>query len=441
MPQINALRGFRFNLGSVGSLSDVVAPPYDVIDQELQGKLYDQHPFNIVRLILNRDEPGDTSETRYERAAQLLRHWHADGILQTEGEPALYVYHQRYEWDGRMHDRHGFICRMRLERFGEGSVYPHEQTYPSAKADRLLLTKACKANLCPVFGIYPSEQNDAQRSLDSLVSGTAGIETDDHLGVQHTLWPITDVGAISEVTAKLSELPMYIADGHHRYETACDYRDFLIAQQGPLPAEHPANFILIACFSMHDPGLLVLPTHRLFTGLPDWTTEEIIAKLGDYFLCEEVEHGPEAAEAVWQRMQFDDDQALLALYVKPTQTWLLCQGTESVLTRMRELEPDHSDEWRSLGVSILHRLVINDLLKCQDHPKPIYLHSTSELSQHLVADATSTTPKISLAALVKPATVSHVESISLFGERMPAKSTYFYPKLLSGLVINPLRNV
>lgn len=437
MPHVSAFRGIRYNLGCVGSLSDVVAPPYDVIDPVLQETLYTRHPANFIRLELARPRPGESLETFYDRAGQLLRYWIADGIMQIEGEPALYVYHQTYEWEGEVFQRHGFICRMQLERFGEGRIYPHEQTYPSAKADRMFLMKSCKANLSPVFGIYPDPGNDVQRMLDGHVAGTVGLEAIDEQGVQHTLWPVTDVALVSQVVAHMSELPMFIADGHHRYETACDYIDHL-EQQGPLPADHPARSIMTACFSMSDPGLLVLPTHRLFVGMPEFTLDELEARLGDYFLCERVAAGAEQADLVWEKMQFDEDQGLMAFGVKRG-GWLLAQATEMALEKMSQLEPQRSEAWRSLGVSLLHRLVIDELLGYKDHPKPIYVHTTAEVADTLTRESSSETSAVSFAALVRPATIDHVQEISLAAERMPAKSTYFYPKLLSGLVVNLLK--
>src|SRR3972149_2779422 len=194
MPAIQAFRGIRYDLGHVGSLSRVVAPPYDVIDAELQSALYEKHPANVVRLILNRDEPGDDERTnRYTRAARLMRSWLREGVLFTEGDPAIYVYHQVFTERGTEYTRRGFMCRVRLERFGEGNIYPHEETHAGAKADRLKLWTACKANLSQIFGLYPDAENDAQSVLEAAIAGTAPLEATDHLGVVHRIWPVTDV--------------------------------------------------------------------------------------------------------------------------------------------------------------------------------------------------------------------------------------------------------
>src|SRR5687768_8589112 len=198
MPAIQAFRGIRYDLGHVGSLSNVVAPPYDVIDAELQRALYEKHPANVVRLILNRDEPGDDAHNnRYTRASRLFRQWQRDRILFTEADPAIYVYHQEFTDGGTTYTRRGFMCRVRLERFGEGRIFPHEETHGAAKADRLKLWSACRANLSQIFSLYPDDENHAQNILEAKINGVAPLEAIDHLGVIHRIWPVTDVSTIT----------------------------------------------------------------------------------------------------------------------------------------------------------------------------------------------------------------------------------------------------
>lgn len=437
MAELHAFRGLRYDMGHVGSLSDVVAPPYDVIDPDLQDALYKRHPANVIRLILNRTEPGDDDQTnRYTRAGNFLRNWQREGVLRLEPDPALYVYHQEFEFEGQKFLRHGFMGRIRLERFGEGRIYPHEQTHAAAKADRLKLIRACHANLSQVFGIYPDPDNEAQECLNAAVAEAAPVQATDHLGVVHRLWPVTDVKTIAAVTAALGPKPLFVADGHHRYETACNYRDKLAAE-GPIEPTHPANFVLMMCVSMDDPGMIVLPTHRLFRGLPELTSEQWAARLGDCFTTEVVAQGPKGANQLWQRIATADDQGAIGLYAAADQTWILARITHQGRRRMAELAPDKSSEWQQLGVAILHRLIIETLLEMPDLPKPEYVHQVSEVIEALQQNG-SDQPAYPLASLVMPATLDHVRAISEHAERMPAKSTYFYPKLLSGLVINPL---
>jgi uncharacterized protein (DUF1015 family) len=447
MPTIQALRGLRYDLGQVGSLSDVVTPPYDVISPEFQDELYKKHPANFIRLELNREEPGDDEQSnKYSRAGKFLRNWRQEGVLQLDPDPALYVYHQTFLHAGRQVTRRGFMGRVRLERFGEGKIYPHEETHSGPKQDRLLLTKACRANLSQIFGLYPDAENTAQDLLERSVAGQTPHTAEDHLGVIHRMWPVTDVRVIGQVAAIMSPKPMFIADGHHRYETACNYRDWL-AEQGPLDPEHPANFVLMQCVSMNDPGLLVLPTHRLFRGLRPMKSDLLQSRLGSAFDTRTIGRSPDLASSLWEDLQIADEQGRLALYTADDDTWTHAAITPQGAARMAELATDHSRDWQSLGVSILHRLVIETLLRHNELPKPMYVHSAEEVAEALRKgdaigrDATGQIGaggRFELACLVMPATVDHVRLISEHGERMPAKSTYFYPKLLGGMVVNLL---
>jgi uncharacterized protein (DUF1015 family) len=329
------------------------------------------------------------------------------------------------------------MARVRLERFGQGKIYPHEETHSGPKADRLQLTVSCKANLSQIFALYPDEQNEAQDMLQEAIAGMAPVEATDHLGVVHRIWPVTDVKVISDVSAIMSPKPMYIADGHHRYETACNYRDHLEASGIQVDAAHPANFVLTACVSMNDQGMIVLPTHRLLRGLPAMSAEQLAGRLAACFTLTVEGEGAELAPEIWESVEAKGDQGTIAFFAAGDARWVVASINATGRSRMAELAADHSPRWQELGVSILHRLVIENLLEAKDLPTPKYVHLTEEVVEALTG-SNSDDDGFSLAALVMPATLDHVRSISEHGERMPAKSTYFYPKLLSGLVINPL---
>ncbi|MBC8356120.1 MAG: DUF1015 domain-containing protein [Planctomycetes bacterium] len=437
MPQIAAFRGLRYDLGHVGSLSEVIAPPYDVIGPELQDDLYKRHPSNVIRLILNRDEPGDDdSNNRYSRAARFLKNWQEEGVLQTDPSPAIYVYHQVFQYGDETFTRRGFMARMGLERFGEGTIYPHEETHAAAKADRLKLTQACRANLSQIFGIYPDEENNAQNLLENAIIGVTPLEATDHLGVVHRLWPITDVSVIGGVSSAMAAKPMFVADGHHRYETACNFRDQL-AEEGPLDPASSANFVMTMCVSMNDPGMIVLPTHRLFRGLESLTSGQLRAKLDGLFDCQSGGSGPGQAHEIWEDIATENNQGKLGLYTSEDDQWTVAALSDAGRAKMAGVADDHSSDWQGLGVSILQRLILETQLGATVLPKPNYVHQVEEVVEGLT-QGDNDGSKYPLAALVMPATLDHIRSISEHGERMPAKSTYFYPKLLSGLVVNPL---
>jgi uncharacterized protein (DUF1015 family) len=434
MADVHPFRGWRYDLGQVGDLSDVTAPPYDVISPEQQRDLYERHPCNVIRLILNRDEPGDTDpEARYKRAAKFLRHWQSEGILLPDHEDALYVYHQEFDWEGRRYVRKGFLARVRIEEFGRGKIYPHEQTLSGPKADRLALTKACRMNLSPVFGLYPDPNGEANEELDAAIQGMTPLEAVDHLGVIHRMWPVTQVSVINEVRAQLRPAPIFIADGHHRYETANTYRNWLIEQGQHRGDSDPSDFVMMMLVGMSDPGLAILPTHRLVSGIPNLSSDHLARALSPNVSVESMGRGAEAAHRLWKRIELDDGQDVFGLGTASDGEWSFARVLDA--SPMAKLAADQSEEWRALGVSLLHKLVIDHLLKREypgASPQFKYVHLLEEATDAIGAKTCD------LACLVPPARIDHVETIASKFEKMPPKSTYFYPKLLSGLVFNPL---
>ena len=437
--EIKPFAGYRYNLDKIGNLDDVVAPPYDVIDESFQEELYRRHPNNVVRLILEKISPTDSAENnRYTRTAKTLAEWKESDILRQEERPALYVYHQIYEAAGQKYVRKGFMCGCRAVPFGYGMVYPHEITMSGPKLDRLMLTTACKMNFSQIFGLYPDEGNAVQSILENAVEQnkyTESVSATDHLGVVNKMWVVEDEETVKQVVAAMAPKPIFIADGHHRYETACNYRR-QIDDMGLLNSDHPANYVLMVCIAMEDPGLIVMPTHRLFPGLPTLTSKELAEKLGNCFDLEHVGNGVDDALKVWQRIEREDRQDAIGLYTPKDGVWSLTSLTAEGRAKMEEIAQDHHPEWRELGVSLLHRLIVETLLGTPeppaDQPRATYVHLVEEVMTEL------RTADYPLAALVMPATVEHIKTLSLLGDRMPAKSTYFYPKLIGGFVFNPL---
>ena len=432
MPEIQPFRGVRYDMARVGTMSDVVAPPYDVIDAELQNRLYDASPYNIIRLELNREEPGDDpTRSRYDRAARFLKDWSRDGILRPDDQQALYVYHQTFEVGGQTHTRKGFLARVRLEPFGQGKIYPHEQTLSGPKADRLALFNATKYNLSPIFGLYPDPNAEVLQAVEAGLRDRTPVEAIDHLGVRNRLWAVTDQEVHTAVQGLMASKSIFIADGHHRYETGVKFRDDLAASGGLSGPNDPAQFCMMMLVGMSDLGLLILPTHRLVSGFPGLDAETLSQKLAPQFDIRSVGKGPEGAQAAWEEIETGGDQDLLAFGTRKDDQWLLARLRSD--ERMDQLAPDQSPDWRSLGVSILHELVLKDLLKPETPAACRYVHQLEEVNTDLAAGGCD------LACLVPPTSMAHVESIASNLEKMPPKSTYFYPKLLSGLVINPLR--
>ncbi len=434
MADIRAFRAFRYDLGRVGALSDVIAPPYDVIDPPLQQALYERSPYNVIRLILNKESAGDTAaDNRYTRAARCLRDWQSEGVLAQDSARSVYVYHQDFEVEGQRFTRKGFLARVRLEPFGSGRIYPHEETLSGPKADRLKLLHATHMNLSPVFGLFPDEGGSVQKALDDVAGKTLPLEATDHLGVVSRLWPVSDQRALSAVTGLMGPKPVFIADGHHRYETGLHYLEERRGAGEVRDEEAAANFILMMLVSMSDPGLVILPTHRLISGLPELTADRLRGLLGQHFQVEAVGRGDQGARAAWEAIEADGGQDLLGFGTVADGVWQTARFRTPQV--MAQLAGDHSPAWRGLAVSVLHVLILNQLLAKG-------LNAAAQCRYvHLLREVTEATAgrQCQLAALVPPATMKHVEQIAGNLEKMPPKSTYFYPKLLSGLVFNSLK--
>ncbi|QDV33243.1 DUF1015 domain-containing protein [Tautonia plasticadhaerens] len=432
MPEIRPFRGVRYDLARVGDLSEVVAPPYDVVGPDLQAGLLDRSPHNVIRLELGLDEPGDDeASNRYTRAARLLKDWRREGVLADESNPALYVYHQSFRVEGKEYTRKGFLARVRLEPFGRGKIYPHEETMSGPKADRLKLYEATGFNLSPVFGLYPDPTNHALGAVEAGIRDRTPLTVTDHLGVENRLWPVTEVEALAAVQGLMADKPVFIADGHHRYETAVRYRDDRAASGQLSGPDDPANFCLMMLVSMGDPGLQILPTHRLASGYPGLSTATLAERLAPEFDLEDFGEGPSGCLACWQEMELDGAQNVLGFGTVDDGRWTLARLRSDAT--MGTLVPEHSDDWRSLGVSILQELVYKKLLADLGTPERIYVHLLDEVTEAVASRSCD------LACLVPPAGMEHVEVIASNLEKMPPKSTYFYPKLLTGLVLNPIR--
>lgn len=432
MADVHGMRGWRYDLGRTGALADVIAPPYDVIDDPLSESLHARNPFNVIRLILDPIRPSDTdADNRYTRTARRLREWCRDGVLTQERDPAIYVYHQVFTWEGSPFTRKGVLCRVRLEKFGQGRIYPHEETLPGPKADRLKLFHATGMNLSPVFGLYPDPANGIAELFEEFVRGSTPLEAADHLGVIHRVWPVTDARLIADAQSRFGALPIFIADGHHRYETGIRHLEDRSSEGKVSGPDDPANFILMTLVGMSDPGLQVMPTHRLVSGLPGLSSDRLRSLLETHFDVQVIGKGPQAGQTTWESIATGGRQDALGLNSVADDTWLLAALRSPA--SMDAIVTDHSSAWKSLGVAILHRLVLDHCLRGQGEPKCRYVHLVDEVLSAVTAR------EVDLACLVQSATADHIRQLAGTFEKMPPKSTYFYPKLASGLVFNPIQ--
>jgi len=431
MAQIRPFAAIRYTRRGL-DLSQVIAPPYDVLDERAKTALQAKHPNNIVEIDLPHLPPKVVGpDAAYERAGQTLKRWLSEGILVRDSRPAFYPYMQSFEHGGRMFHRRGFFALVRLSPFGKGQVVPHELTYKGPIEDRLRLMRATGVQLSPIFGLY----NDPENLVTAALYRNLGRPEQSAVleEVRHDLWSICDAEVENRVIDLMGSRPIYIADGHHRYTTALQYQAQVQHAAGwPLPESHPANWCLFVLVGMQDAGLLILPTHRMIGGLRTFDMDVLRARLGATFEVSEV-GGADI-----------EHYANHVLRQRPPHTFGLFDGRLRRLYELRlrnadvlaALEPDKSPHWRQLDVAILQRYLLDEVIE------PAF--AGGELVKGYTADAAQVAPQVDgqryqIALLLQPTPLSALEQLGRSGEVMPQKSTYFYPKLATGMVINPLQ--
>ena len=438
MPQIRPFRALRFDRSVVGDPGLVVAPPYDVIGAELRATLEARHPANIVRLDLPVTDPGDEPDDRYRRAARTLASWRSDGTLRKDPHPSVYVYEQTYVVPGTDVERtqRGFFARLRLETFGaDASVLPHERTLAGPREDRYKLLRATGVNTSPVVGLYEDPSGATSERLASATAGPPEIEVADDDRVRHRLWAVPADGddaaadVASGLMAAASAGPITIADGHHRYETALQYRDERRMTRSC--EEDPAFDYLLTLFleSTREP-LTVLPTHRLLRSIGHDGAARILDRASELFEVERVGTAETLVRAFGGAGLADGGGGRFGL-------WTRASG--ALLTAKRDafepLLPPGGTALRSLDVTFLgvalDRLAGLDAEAVQAGAIE-YTKSAVEAVAAVRADA-----GVDAAFLLEGTPVVSIGAVARDGDVMPQKSTYFYPKALSGLVINP----
>ncbi len=413
MPKIAPFSAIRYDSGKVGGeLSSVLAPPYDVLDESDRQVLLARNPRNIVAIDLPHVPPKTLGPPEaYERSAARLREWITEGTLVRGTIPAIYVYYQRFRFENRAYTRRMLIARAWLTPFADGPILPHERTFGGPKEDRLALMRATGCQLSPVFGLF----SDPARRMESLLA-SMGESPPDAAGrldqVDNLLWAVEDRKTIEQAVALLLDAKVYIADGHHRYETALRYREETAKSLGGrLPPDHPANFIMLALAAMEDPGSLVLPYHRVMTHVD-------VRTLLQAWSAGAQPAPPEQADLVIQDGRSQDRASL--------------RFTDR--SKLAELEPGESPAWHQLDTAYLHRYLVDELLAGQPAER-----GTAVLYAKSNEDAVRLARQESgVALLLNPTPMSQLRAVSEAGGLMPQKSTYFHPKLTTGLTIYPL---
>ena len=434
MADVRPLRGIRYNDDVVSDLAQVVTPPYDVISKESQAKYYARNPYNVIRLEFGAEQVGDnTLNNRYTRAAVALAEWRLQAVLCQDALPGYYLYQQLFSQNGQQYTRTSLLARVRLEPWSSKIVLPHEHTMSKPKDDRLKLLRACATNLSPIMSLYDDPQGRIRRLLGAYADN-AEVQITDEAGEGHRLQHITDSAQIELIQNFFAERQLYIADGHHRYETALNYREEIREQRRQLHVDDAVQFVLMALVDVDDPGLLVLPTHRLLSGLPTTTLSELSTEhLARYFTVSELGTGATGDMLLAQLAQAGTTEPALVVSTGE-QNWLLRLNEQG---RGRMAESGYSEAWNELDVAVAHTLILEALLGIQteDVTAGTYLRYTRDAQQAVQAVQTG---EAQAALLLNVTRVRQIRDVSQADDRMPQKSTYFYPKLITGLVMNPL---
>jgi uncharacterized protein (DUF1015 family) len=431
MPQISSFRGLRFNPARVGDLALAMCPPYDVISSADQERLIHGSPYNIVRVESGQSLGGDTAEhNRYTRAAELLHSWIAEDALSLENRPALYWLEHTFLWAGQCHTRRGVFAAVRLHPWSDRAVLPHETTFSGPKEDRYQLLDATKVNVSPVFMLHRFQGEALNQAVSQAQQATPVLDVTDGAERQ-TLWRIIDPAAIRDIQAEYASQTFYIADGHHRYETALRYQDTMLGDQS-VPEDHPARFVLSYLVAMNDPGLVVLPTHRVVRTVEVGRIRAHIDAYGDAFSRESVSLSGEASELdrIVERltaMSLSAPAFALVAHDAAEVEIIQLQRPDALAAAL----PHAPQALRDLDVTLLHSLVLNPLFP-SDHDRESSISYVRDASDAVRAVKTG---KCSAAFLLGAPSVLAMATVADSGARMPEKSTYFYPKVTTGLVM------
>lgn len=423
MAEIKPFRALRFNIDAAGKIDELVCPPYDIISEEQRKEYLNENEHNIIRLELPR------GENPYEEAGKTLNQWINDGILKQDEKDSIYIYEEEFTAYGVRNKFKGCITRVKLEEFSKGIVLPHEETLSKAKKDRFELMKATNCNFSQIYSLYMDEQHIVRNKLDELSAGKPEIELTDSDGVTHRLWVVTDADDVKAICREFDDKKLYIADGHHRYETALNYRNY--CRENNI-GDGGEDYVMMMLVDMEHEGLVVFPTHRIVRDLESFDAEKAEELCGEYF---DVEKKPSYASMEKDlRALYDIGKKAYGFYSGGDGYTLLTFKNSDVL---EELLPDMLKPVRELDVTVLHSLVLEKLfgIDKENMANQVNLTYTKDFND---AIQNVKNGKAQCAFILNPTRVTEIRDVAAAGGKMPQKSTYFYPKLITGLVMNKL---
>ncbi len=423
MATLKGMRALRFS-EKAGEISKLCCPPYDIISEEQRLGYIAENEHNVIRLELPKGEEP------YKEAGSILAKWLEEGIL-TRDEESLYVYEEEFTVGADTMKVKGIIGRVKLEEFSKGIVLPHEETLSKAKEDRLNLMKATGCNFSQIYSLYMDDGNKTRPQVDELSKGAPEIEFADEAGVIHRLWKTSDAETIAKIAADFEDRKLYIADGHHRYETGINYRNYM-RENGLAKEGDECDYIMMMLVEMENEGLKVFPTHRLVRDLPDFSKEKLLEAASEYFDITSLT-GVESIEPELERY-YNEGKKAFALFCGGDSYDMLVLKDISV---MENVLPGCSDALRGLDVSVLHSLVLERSMGIDKANMAAQINLTYTKIFEEAIDGVNN-GNFQCAFILNPTRVSEIRDVAQAGEKMPQKSTYFYPKLITGLVMNKL---
>lgn len=440
MAEVAPFRGLRFNRAKVPALADVVIPPYDVISPSEQDFFLRLNPFNIIRLELGKSQPGDSAtDNPHTRAAETLDIWRREGVLVRDAEPSLYYYEVDYATEGgAVRTRNGFLCRLKLEEFASGGVRPHEKTFQAVKDERLGLMTTTRTNLSPVFALYSDPEAVVEGALRSARGTEPDMAFEDRQGLRHRVWPVSDAGAVEAVREAMRGKALFIADGHHRYETALNYRNLqrrAFPEAGP---DAPFEYVMVYLCNLNQKGLSIFPTHRLLANLTAFDEEAFLGRCGEFFRVKRFDSGADG-EAAWRAALdegFERKKRALGFCSARAEHLVLLEGRDDALDRFLSAD-GIPEELRGLDVVVLDHIVLRHLMGLPEDFLVSGNHLQFKHDFGLTLEGVRS-GAFDAAFLINPTRIEQVQDVANAGLIMPHKSTYFYPKAGSGLVLNLL---
>ena len=427
MVEVVPFSGLLYNQEKSGSLEELVAPPYDVIRPDMQDALYNKNPYNVVRLILGKQHESDTdSDNRYTRSAKEFADWIEQGILEKADRPGFYVYSQEYTFNGQTHNRVGFFARVRLEEFSEGNICPHEFTLAKAKQDRAKLIRACRANFSPIFGLFSDPEGVIDDKLNAVTQAEPYVEIQDDT-ITNRLWKVQDEVILKFLSEQFRDKKVYIADGHHRYETSLAYH-----RENGQEVKDSAH-VMMFLTNLDAQSLAIYPIHRQIKSPEPFNRAAFLQKLEPHFDVETLSPNASADKLVATLEKEGQSRVAFCAYLGKGDALLLkLKDVDSVLPFMDAEDPP---DLKVLDVFQLHALVLKSLMgvnsKLSEHQQYItYNVRTQESMDNVDAG------QFDLVFFMNATRIDLVRKLAEQGIRLPQKATYFYPKLLSGLVIN-----